>query len=158
MIARSMLLALVASNVALAQDVRPAGITADKGMQVRVKAQGFREWQVGTIHLIDTESLVLQLADEGRPLVSFPMSAVESVQRRQRRGGLWPIAIGATIGGLAGVAIGSRIGQSLYYPDAEDTVNQGYLMAVPGGAVGALTGGIIGALKGPKGWVPVAIR
>jgi hypothetical protein len=131
---------------------------AEKGMRVRVKARGFSQWQVGEIHLIDSESLVLKLAEKGKPLVSFPMAAVDSVQRQRARAGRVPIAVGVTVGALAGAAIGSRVGQSLYYPDADDTVNKGYLMFIPIGAVGALVGGVIGEKKGPKAWIPVAFK
>ena len=155
-VAKGLQLLLMVSVAASAQERQPVAL--QKGERVRVKARGFTQWQQGEIHLIDSASLVLKLAEAKRPLVSFAMSAVDSVQRRQRRGGVLPIAIGATIGALAGVAIGSRVGQSLYYPDADDTVNQGYLMAIPGGAVGALVGGIVGHRKSPKVWVPVALR
>ena len=155
---RLVCIALALGRDVLAQERLPGGMILDQGLKVRVKVQGFSQWQIGRIHLIDTASLVLRMAEKSQPMVSFPMSSVDSVQRQERRWGPWSIAIGATVGALAGAAIGSRWGQSLYQPDPGDTVNKGYLMFIPVGAVGALAGGVIGHVKSPRRWVPVAFR
>ena len=116
------------------------------------------EQETGTVSLLTSDSLVLQVDEQGTEQ-SLALATVSRLQLSRGRGGAG--ARGALYGGLAGVFVGSLAGLAVC-SSVEDSNNSPGACAV-GGALavsipGALVGLMIGHSVGKEEWVDVPIE
>ena len=154
----SLVLAIVFSGLPISISAAQSTVSPQLGTHVRVQAPPLAGWRDGQLFAVDATNLVVRrrIADVWT-LDSIPKGSVQALEMKE--GGFGRRAlIGALLGGVAGAAIGGKIGRAATLNCSCDDPGIG---VIPGLAVGLVLGSVIGGVVGAKTqreqWIPVRL-
>jgi hypothetical protein len=125
---------------------------------VRVIARPHPHWQQGRVLSFDSTRLLVELAEKDRPILTVPLTSLDSLERRYTVFSAPRAAAGAVLGTIAG---GLSLGALGLLAGRDDTGgdggNYGFIAAIPGSMLGAVVGFVVGGAS-EKRWAPVGLR